>query len=170
MPRIFAGLAVSQLLVTLGAGGLGLAGFEAGPDRHILLAVLAILLSCFIQVLAFTYLTVTGKMIAQAVHLGDMPLDLVMTAKRFKRSFTHQLGLLLAAWVVSAATGGHLWRVSGSAFYHSGAAVLFVAAHLYVYYRQFDLILRNVVLVDRTLADYRRKKDAADPRSPSVAH
>lgn len=167
MPRIFAGLAVSQLLVTLGAAGLGLAHFDAEPDRHILLAVFAIVLSCFIQVVTFTYLTVTGKMIVQAVHLGGMALDPVREVKRLKRSLTHTLGLLLAAWVLSAATGGHLWRVEGTTIYHMGAAGVIVAAHLLVYYRQFKLILQNAALVDRTLAAYRRRDPAGSATGES---
>jgi len=49
-----------------------LSSAASARDRHILLAVFSLLLSCFIQVLVFTYLTITGKVIAQAVHLARL--------------------------------------------------------------------------------------------------
>ena len=38
-----------------------MAGAEVGPERHILLAVFALLLGCLVQVVVLTYLSVTGS-------------------------------------------------------------------------------------------------------------
>jgi len=72
MPHVFASLAVANLALFALSAAFALSSAASARDRHILLAVFSLLLSCFIQVLVFTYLTITGKVIAQAVHLARL--------------------------------------------------------------------------------------------------
>ena len=163
MPRIFASLAISELLLLTASAWLGVAGTAPRPDRHILLAVLSLLLSCLIQVVALTYLSVTGKMIAQAVHLGKLGLEPLEEARRLKRSLTHALAWVGASIALVSASGGHHWRLADAPLIHFAAAGLLVTVHLCAYYREYDIIVRNSRLLDGVLRRY-------NERRPSVVH
>lgn len=154
MPRVFACLAVSELFVLLGVAVLGLMGEPRHTDRHIVLAVFALLLSCLIQVIVFTYLTVTGKMMAQAVHLAHFSLEPLSEAKRYKRAATWSMAALLATIVAVTITGAQAWRIGKSGFWHLGAAIATIVAHALVYYRQHALVRHNAELLDRLLQRY----------------
>ena len=146
----------------LGAAALGLVWPGDMANRHILLAVFALLLSCLIQVVVLTYLTVTGKVIIQAVHLGSLSAAPIEEAKRLKRSVTRLLGLLVTVIVLVTGTGARYWRTGNSEGFldgglHAVAAGLAVAVHFYVFYRDLTLIAQNVAVVERTLAAYSRR-------------
>lgn len=163
MPRIFAALAFGELIVLLGVVGLGSAALEAGPSRHVLLALFALLLSCLIQVIAFTYLTVTGKMIAQAVHLGDLGMDAIDDVKRIKRTFARLLVLVVGAVLFATITGARHWRSEGGAWPHLIAALVVLAVHVGAYYRQYGLVVENAALGERTLARYAERRSRVEP-------
>lgn len=169
MPPIFAALAVSELLVLLGAVGLGLLGLDAGPSRHVLLALIGLLLSCLIQVVAFTYLTVTGKMIVQAVHLGGLDTGPIDEVKRLKRAYSRVLGLVVGAVVFATITGAQHWRSDAGPRLHLIAAMVVLAVHLGAYYCQYGLIVENAALGERTLERYseRRRQGESSQGSPS---
>ncbi len=156
MPRIFLCLSSGQLLVLVGTGVLGLIPGAAAPDRHILLAVFTLLLSCLIQMIVFTYLTVSRKMLAQAVHRGRLGLGPVVAAKRLSGSMIRLVGLLTGAIVVVTATGAHHWRTGQGGGIHFAAAAVIMLAHVYVFYREFGLVCENTALVEQTLHAYRR--------------
>lgn len=158
MPRLFSCLATGHLIVMVGVLALGMYAAEVAASRHVALAVFALLLSCFIQVLTFTYLTVTGKMIAQAVHLGGLGPEPIEEVKRLKRAMARQLALLFTTIVVVTATGANLWRVEGGGRWHLAAAAVVFVAHTFAYYREFALVCANSRLVARTLAAYDARK------------
>ena len=105
MPRVFACLAIANLLLLMASGAVGIFAARWGVDRHVLLSVLTLLFSCFVQVVAFTYLTVTGKMIGQAVHLAGLDASILQTAKSYKRAVTRCLAGVFGAVVFVTATG-----------------------------------------------------------------
>ncbi len=163
MLRTFACLAIGQVIVLLGAAAVGLVWPGDMANRHILLAVFALLLSCLIQVVVFTYLTVTGKVIIQAVHLGSLSAEPIEEARRLKRSVTRLIGLIVSAIVWVTGTGAQFWRTGNSAGFldgglHALAAALAVAVHLYVFYRDFTLIAENVAVLECTLGAYSRRR------------
>jgi hypothetical protein len=160
MPRIFACLAAANLILLAGAGLLGLMGPAFGQDRHILLAVFTLLYSCFIPVLTFTYFTVTGKMIGQMVHLSGLNPAHLDQIKRLKKSITHWLALLVASVVLTSATGGYRWGLETRSWWHLFAAALTLLIHLFVFYRQYNLIVTNARLFDRTASEYSTWKSA----------
>lgn len=154
MPRIFASLSLACIVLFIATAGLAMMGGEANADRHILLAVIALLCSCFTQVVGFTYFTVTGKVLAQAVHLAKLDNACLVQVKLLKKSFTRCVGLIILAIVLSAATGGASWRTSGAATGHTPAAVAAIFLHLSVLLRQYRLISRNEGVVGTTLRLY----------------
>ncbi len=158
MPRIFASLAIGQVLVLFGTAAVGLMALGRGPDRHIVLAVFAIILSCLIQVIAFTYLTVTGKMLVQAVHLAGFSPGPIQEAKRLKRALIHYLALLVIAVVVVTATGANSWRVGAGSVWHWSAALAVIGVHAFVLHREYAVIVANSSLLARTLSAYGRHR------------
>ncbi len=167
MPRIFVSLAVSQLLLLLGSAAAGLFAVALGPDRHVLLAVLTLLLSCLIQVVCFTYLTVTGKMIVQAVHLGRMEMEPIERSKSLKKAWMRCLGMLIVLMVTVIATGAEVFRSGEGHTWHLLATCATLIAHFAVLWLEFGIIGRNAALVTETLAAYQRRRSDRD--SPLVA-
>jgi len=154
MPRIFLSLAAADLILLCGAGVLALSESAPTPDRHILLAVLSLLLSCLIQVLAFTYLTVTGKMIAQAVHLARLDDEVLTRCKRWKSMLTVNLAVAFASIVPVVATGAISWRNGTPTWTHRAAAVFTVAVHLLVWRGEHRVLVENARALDHTLRAY----------------
>ena len=159
MPRIFAAFVIGQLLVVLAAAGFGLVGSDAVPARHVTLAVFALLLTCFLQVIVFMYLTVTGKIIVQAVHLGDENLAPVYEVKRYKARFVAILGVVVVVSVLVTATGAYQWREGLKSYVHFLCAALFLVVQLVAAYYEFSLICQNDALMNRVLRTY-------TPRTP----
>ena len=158
MPRIFLGLSGGLVLVLFGAAGLGMAGAAVGPERHILLAVFALLLGCLVQVVVLTYLNVTGKLIAQALHAAHKSLDPLMRMRKLKRRATHLIGLALLSALPVIATGAQSWRTADGSNLHLLTASLGVAIHLFVLYQQYGLIVENASIVASVLAKHSRSQ------------
>lgn len=156
MPRIFVAFVTGHLLVLVAVAGFGLFVDDQDPTRHIALAVFALLLSCLLQATVFIYLTVTGKIIVQAVHLGGNDLAPIHEVKRIKTQFTVILAIVVAVIVFVTATGAYQWREGVKSYIHFSAAALFLVVHLVAAYREFALICRNKALMDRVLAAYTR--------------
>lgn len=154
MPHVFASLAVANLVLFALSAAFALGSAASARDRHILLAVFSLLLSCFIQVLVFTYLTVTGKVIAQAVHLARLDPGILSRAKEAKRSFTHCLAIIVAAVVLLSATGGAAWRSERALAVHVPVAIVAVLIHAWLYRKQHHLVRRNAQLLMGTLRAY----------------
>lgn len=154
MPRIFVAFVTGLLLVLVAVAGLGLFVGDQDPTRHIALAVFALLLSCLLQATVFIYLTVTGKIIVQAVHLGDSDHTPIHEVKRIKMQFTVILATVVAVIVFVTATGAYQWREGVRSYVHFAAAALFLLVHLVAAYHQFGLICRNKALMGRVLTAY----------------
>ena len=165
MARVFACFVTGHLMVFLAVASLGL--FQAGenPNRHVALAVFLLLLTCLLQVLVFVYLNITGKMIAQAVHLGDLDLAPVREARRFKSRFTRVMGMVVGATVLITATGAYQWREGTSLYYHFPSAFVFLAVHMASAYLEYVLICENRALVAEVLRRYHSRSAASDPAS-----
>lgn len=167
MPKVFACLAAANLILLIASGAVGLFGAQLGTDRHVLLAVLTLLFSCFVQVVTFTYLTVTGKMIGQAVHLARLDAGIIAKVKEYKRAVTRSLAVVFMAVVFVTATGAAGWRMGGATLWHQLGAIVVLAAHVWVFVREYEVIHQNARLVEQTLTEYevvRKNKSGADPR------
>ncbi len=163
MARVFAALAAANVILLAGTAALGLLGVDDNADRHVLLAVLTLLLSCFVQVVVFTYFTVTGKLVGQAVHLAKRGLTAVHEARRIKRSATHGVAIVVASLMPVIVTGAVAWRTQDSTTWHVAAVFLLVAAHAMAFRREYSLIQENTALVSRAIDDYTsRERDSGD--------
>ena len=154
MPRVFACLAICNFLLLAATAGAGIFRVGATPDRHVLLAVVSLIVTCFLQVLTFTYFTVTGKMIAQMVHLGRLDTAYLAGVRRYKRRVTRLLAVCMVGAVLSAATGGALWRSGAQPHWHWGAGALLLVGFLFAVYHQFNAIVLNGRLMDEVTQDY----------------
>lgn len=160
MPLVFACLAISEILLVLGAGLLGFLRGPATTDQHMLMGLLALLVACLIQIVVFTYLTVTGKMIVQAVHLGRLGLDPLYAAKRLKKRMTRLLAAGTLPVVLVAMTAGLHWRTGRHGTWHFATAAVLLAVHAGVFFAQYNAIVENGQLLSRTLDAYTRKRDS----------
>jgi hypothetical protein len=106
----------------------------------------------------FTYLTVTEKMIAQAVHLGALDLSPLLHAKRLKRTATFFLALVVFSLLGVTVTGALHWRGRDYAAAHWVATLLAVTIQAGVLYAEYGLIHRNGKLVEETLRGYQIAK------------
>lgn len=154
MPKIFACLAVANTLLLIASGTVALFAAKFGTDRHVLLSVLALLFSCFVQIVAFTYLTVTGKMIGQAVHLAGLDAAILRTVKSHKRTVTRSLAVVFLAVVFVTATGATGWRLGSATLWHQIGAMVVLAAHGWAFLREYEVVCANAGLVDRVLKEY----------------
>ncbi len=168
MPRIFASLAVANLLLFSLAAGLGMYAAEAGTHRHVLVAVLGGLCSCLTQVLGFTYLTVTGKVMTQAVHLGNLDRAALIEAKGLKRRFIRALPLAILSLLAAVATGAAALRGLGSGNHAIASLVLF-PVHAWAFTLQYQVIARNAVLLARSLEGYEAARPPAARTQEGVA-
>lgn len=154
MSRIFPCLCVAEIAVLVVTGAVGFLRLDPGADRHVLLAVFALLLSCLIQVAAFTYLTVVQKMTAQAVHLGHLGSEPVHALKRLKGALTRWLGVVVLGVVLLAATGGYHWGAQRLGTLHFAAALIGVGLHVVTYARQYVLLREGGRIAETVLARY----------------
>jgi hypothetical protein len=155
MPAVYGALVIGDLILLLAAAGWGMFTRGGPADRHVLLAVLGLLLCCLIQVVAFTYLTVTGKWIAQAVHLGRLGDEPIREAQGYKRSATRQVGVMITAMLPVVVTGAIHWREQDPSEWHLLAAAAVLVAYGMVSMKQYDVVVRNGSLVERTMKAYR---------------
>ena len=165
MPRIFVCLLVANALLLVATGAFGVVATRVSVERHILLAVFTLLMSCLVQVVAFTYLTVTGKMIAQAVHLAGLDHAILSQVKRLKRAVTLCLPLVFLPMVLVAATGASLWRGGAESGLHYLAAGGVLGAHLWAWWREYAVILANADLLRRVLEQYSARGRSSGPLS-----
>lgn len=158
MPRVLICLAVANLATLCATAVLG---FRAGPetaDRHVLLAVFSLIVSSLCQVIVFTYFTITGKLINQAIHLGALDPGPRDDARRMKGSVTRLLGIVVGSVVLVTASGASCWRGRLPGEWHLAAAFLLIAVHGVAYYREYNLVWENGQLADGVLTRYEEKK------------
>ncbi len=160
MPRVFTCLAVSNLIVFFGVAALGLLKPDETPDSHVLLAVFALMVSALVQVITFTYFTVTGKMMAQAMHLGHMGLTRMGEVKSLKRSMTLCVAGIFASGVMGTATGAMHWREGLPTRMHLMTAMFVLACHVFLLTREYILVVKNGKVYDNIMGDYTLKKEA----------
>lgn len=158
MHRIFSALAISEVLLLLGTAALGFLKIDPQAERHVLLAVMALLLSCLIQVLAFTFLTVTGKSIVQAVHLGHLDPEPIIEVKRFKRQLTFCLAGLVCLILIVVATGASQWALRRSGTAHMVSAAALLVLHGVVLAREYFILRKNESLLEQTMELYRNRR------------
>lgn len=164
MPRIFVSLAIGNGLVLVGTAVLGWLRVWPTPERHVLLAVFSLLVSCLVQVLLVTYFSITGKLVAQAVHLGGLDVKPLMALNRRKRAVMRRLGFVLASVVLVTSVGAAHWSYGTWASVHSVAALVVLCVHMVVLFQQYFLVAENAADVERTMSAYTLQRNASVQR------
>lgn len=170
MLKAFLGLASANTLLLFATAALGLFAESVGETRHVALAIFTLLLSVLVQVLTFTYFTVTGKMIGQAVHIGGLGDECLQTVKRLKMRVTRCLGVSVVSLVLVTGSGADLWAGGQQASGVLGPHVLwgFAATAVLVLslFFEFGLIVENGRLFDRVMREYADRKKLGGAASP----
>ena len=161
MPRVFVCLAIANTIVLFLTAALGLVRGSMPVDVHVLLAVFSLLVSCLVQVIVFMYVSVTGKAVAQAVHIGGMDLAPLQALRRTKRAMVHAMALVILAVVSVIATGAVHWQSGEWLAGHWVVAGLAVVFHGVSFWREFGLIVEHRALVLRVMEAYERRIGAA---------
>lgn len=154
MARTFTYLAIGNFLVLIATGAAGLLHDFVGTQRHIVLAVFTLLVSCLVQVLAMTYFSVTGRVVSQAVHLAGLDSAPLRTMQRCKRVVTHRIFLLLGAVVLVTASGAARWRSSEPGELHLICAGAILLVHWVVLSGQYRAIAIAEDVSRRALTEY----------------
>ncbi|MFQ5592385.1 MAG: hypothetical protein ACE5HE_14590 [Phycisphaerae bacterium] len=158
-------MATGNLVVLLGTGVVGYAAPGGGHQRHVALAVFALLLTCLIQAAVLTYLSIAGKVIAQAVHLARLDLSILKDVAHLKRSTTTIMALVTIAVVLVTATGADLWGGAGRPLFHVSVSVLLLAVHAGSFARQYRIVVQTASLLERVLDEYREVRSPELPEA-----
>ncbi len=167
MTRTFTYLAIGNFLVLLATGATGLLHEVVSAQRHIVLAVFTLLVSCLVQVLVMTYFSVTGRVVSQAVHLASLDPAPLKTIARCKRTVTHRIFLLLGAVVLVTAAGAARWRSGEPSVLHLVSAGAVLLVHWIVLSGQYGAIVIAQEVSERTLAAYGAWRSRASTREGS---
>lgn len=169
MLKAFLGLALANVLLLLATAALGLAAESLGVTRHVALAIFTLLLSVLVQVLTFTYFTVTGKMIGQAVHIGGLSSQYLQTVKKLKKRVTRCLGVSVVSLILVTGSGADLWSGGDAASGVLGPHVLWgfaaTAVLVLALFFEFGLIAENSGFFDGVMREYANIKAERSPRA-----
>jgi hypothetical protein len=125
--------------------------------------------TCVVQVLLFTYFTVSGKVLAEAVHLGRLDAAPLARIAVRKRSNTRMLGAVIVALVLVTATGASSWRGGEASPWHYAAAGLIVTVLVMAFVRQYALVVENSRELEGVMSEYAQaRRGSADSGSGSV--
>lgn len=172
MIKVFPWVAASAVVLLCGAAVLGLiAQDEVSRVQHVALAVFTLLVLCGVHTGVFTYFTVTGKLIQQAVALGSLDTPAIMAeVKELKRRVTRCVatGIVVivpvvatGAWAMGTPAGGPEASASPvTSPWHLVAGVPLIAVHVWVFMAYHQLIAGNAALLSRTMEAYMRTKEA----------
>ncbi|RJP37231.1 MAG: hypothetical protein C4547_05780 [Phycisphaerales bacterium] len=134
----------------------------ANMSLHVALAVFTLLAACLIQTVVFTYFTVTGKLIQQALALGkfDVPAGMA-PVKRRKAWITRMVALSILPIVLAAGTGA--WGIAGvpQQRWHLAAGLLVTLVHVLAYPAYHRRIVENGRHLDDAMRAYQEQKAAA---------
>ncbi len=154
MRTAFAWLVICNGLILTGTAAVGLWATPATVELHILLAVFTLVVTCGIEAVYFTYFVVTGKLLTQAVSLGNMDAAPRERSAMFKRSAARWLAIALASIVAITITGALHWADLVDAAVHWLVVIGGLGVLLSAFYRQFDLVARNEQLLNETMSRY----------------
>lgn len=163
MPRVFVFLSICNFLALLLSAALGYLGMDPAAESHVLMAVGSLLFVCFVQVAAFTYCGVAGKLTAQALHLGRFDLAPLRNVRRIKSKMIGQIGLLIFTVVIVTATGATHWRSASLVTVHLGSTCVLFLVFARVSYREYSLLCEMSTLVAKTVAAYTQQRKQPTP-------
>ncbi len=159
MVRIFPSLAISALMVLSGTAVLGL----MVDDRHLYaehfsLSLFGVIITLLIHVVVFTYFTVTGKMIGQAVMIGHLDREPLQRVRRYKLRITRCLVLSFATIVVVVAFGALADRDRAWHLWHLVSAAVMLCVNAGAFYVEYGLMVLNGRMTTAVIEEYNAVK------------
>lgn len=155
MGRFLASLVLADAVLLVATGVLGfLVQDERFYPEHFILALFSLILTLLIHALVFTYFSVTGRMISQAVFIGHLdrtPLQRVRSHKRRVLCWV-AIGFLSTVPVVAfgaLAAREHAWHL-----WHLLTAGLALILNLLAFYIEYDCVARQSILMRDVLERY----------------
>lgn len=163
MQRSFAILALTDVVLLIGTAVLGMYGAHAPSDeaawtqaylRHFAAAVVAMLFTCFVHVLAFTYFVVFSRMAGDAVAVAGGMRETFDAIVGLKRRAIRWLVLGFGAMLLTGITGVITSRTpfANGVPFHLAAAWLAVAANAMALFGEYGLIRQNAAITERLFA------------------
>ena len=166
MSKLYLILAGTNLGFILLSATLGLLAREQYQvELHVLVAVFTALGSCLLQIIAFMYFSITGKLISQAMLIGKLDDAPIAQSKKYRKAATRWLGVLIASLIPVIATGANRWGGGNSQTIHFLLACITFGAHILVFTKQFPLIGLNHQLLESTMESYRERR----PQAPKLS-
>ncbi len=168
MARAFLWTAVSEVLLFLATGALGLVAADAaGLRRHVGAALFTAIFGCMMHAVVLTYFAVTGKLIHQAVALGKLSVEPFERLRRSKKRITLLVGLGMLSIAVAVGTGA--WRLSGTQGprWHLLAAGAAVLVNCVVFYHQYTLIFEAQQSLGEVMREYESARSGGGRASQS---
>ena len=172
MPTIFATMAIANALILIGTAVLGLLAETLHPERHILLALFTLIITCLVQTVFFMYFAVTGKLMIQAVGLSDLDNTPLIRSRKLKSLAMRWLGVVVVAAIVTSVTGAARWHSAAAhdgSYLHILTASLAVGTMFVAFYQEYNLMVRNSTLLSSVLSEYTRLRAAGDRPEDSPA-
>lgn len=171
MPRVFACIATAHVLLLMATAAIGMLSRGVHTQRHVALAVFTLLLGCLLQIVAFMYFAVSGKMMRQAVHIGRLdPYPLVQMDRR-RRNKTIVLALFFVSVVMTTATGAAHWRDAQSRLPHLLIAWSSAIVQIACWVADFRLVSAHSRVFEGVMLDYaRRRREPGATTNPASSH
>lgn len=158
MKPAFLAFAVTCMLLTLAAGGAGLAvEDERGFAFHFAVGLIATLGLCLCHCVVFTYFMATSKMMILAVDDAGLDPARVVEVRSLKlRAFRRAVTGIIAA-MVTAFAGAYATDHAGWTRPHLAAALLSLGVQAVVFTGEYRVIAANGLLMDRIFGEHDRQ-------------
>jgi len=141
------------LILGLAASGSGEPARAGLLERHTLLGLAALLFTCFVHVIAFTYLVVFSRMAQEAVRDAGMDADGYAAVTDLKRRMGRWMAMGVFITLLTGATGSLVtggWRLDP--IWHMAVAMIGWLANAVAFVVERGLIGDNVRLTERLYA------------------
>ncbi len=169
MAAVLATLAVTQILMMLVTGGVGLAVHSPRIYVfHFVLGLLTALLTVLIHCIVLTYFIVTGKLVKTACEKGNLDREYMERSLRMKTRTMIMLSvalLLIVALVASGAFAALEWNRNADetgaqlAVTHFTLMIVACLLNAWVFLLEYQWISRNSALLEHVFNEYGHERD-----------
>lgn len=162
---VFVGFAAGILLVQSAALATGpFVQGASGYMTHFALGLFGTMLAAAVHCAVFTYFTVIGKSIRQAVALAKLDDDPLPMFRSLKAGVTRSVVVGLLPNIAAVALGAIVSSRPQHAPWHLAGAVLAVSGNAVAFAWQWRLLAAADGLLGRTMARYRQHGPSTAPR------
>ncbi|NOT02807.1 MAG: hypothetical protein HOP29_19585 [Phycisphaerales bacterium] len=161
MPRIFASLAVGDLIVLSAAAVFGLlVDGERVYPQHFGLALFAALLTVLIHAIVVTYFAAGGRMISQAVFIGGLDREPLARLRAGKTTAIRWVAAGVGGIILVVCVGATAARDGAWAWPHFASALAAIIANAMAFHFQYEAVAGQSRLMDEVFREYQRHRSA----------